>query len=54
MMPGARRAHIHRPIYNRLGGAKLGEAYRVPPGAGHRVPSADVLLGQDTSVLPRK
>ncbi len=58
MMLGVRRAHIHWPIFNPLGGAKpgedhhgrakLGEDHRVPPKAGHRFPNADVFLGQDT------
>ncbi len=48
-MQGARRAHIHCPIFSRLGGAKLGEDHRVPPEAGHRFPNAALFLGQDTS-----
>ncbi len=39
MMQGARRAHIHWPIFNR----------RVPPKAGHRFPNVGVFPGQDTS-----
>ncbi len=39
-MQGARRAHIHWPIFNR----------RATPQDGmHRFPNADVFLGQDTS-----
>ncbi len=58
MVQGARGVHIHWPIFNRPGGAKLGEghhgrakpseAYRVPPQAGHRSLNADVFVGQDT------
>jgi small GTP-binding protein len=48
-MQGARRAHIHWPIFNRLGGAKLGEDHRATPQDGmHRHPNAEVFLGQDT------
>jgi hypothetical protein len=38
---GARRAHIHWPIFNR----------RATPQSGmHRFPNADVFVGQDTSL----
>ncbi len=39
MMRGARRAHIHWPIFNRRA---------TPQDEMHRFPNADVFPGQDT------